>query len=301
MRSLYAAEAAVEAAILDGGGRGPFGGWWTWAPAPGRMLTLLGTRAQTAIGLDLSRQMLNIARGHVAEAGLAACELRHGDILATRPADGCADLVVVHQVLHYLADPAAAVAEAARLVAPGGRLLIVDFAPHDLEFLRAEHRHRRLGFSDAEIDRWLSARRPVGDRDPRPAAGRGGRPDRQDLERDPSGRASEADRMTIATPFPSRPAGALGPSPAPASGPATAQDLLRVLAAEDAGGRGEPVGRHPPAGAAGSRLRLGHLRRRRLDPRAHPPHRAADAERDHPEARRPPDLRRRLAATRWTR
>ena len=40
-------------------------------------------------------------------------------------------------------------------MAAGGRLLIVDFAPHELEFLRAEHRHRRLGFLDAEIERWL--------------------------------------------------------------------------------------------------------------------------------------------------
>jgi ArsR family transcriptional regulator len=63
--------------------------------------------------------------------------------------------VVVHQVLHYLADPAAAVAEAARLVAPDGKLLIVDFAPHGLEFLREAHQHRRLGFSDAEMERWL--------------------------------------------------------------------------------------------------------------------------------------------------
>jgi ArsR family transcriptional regulator len=60
-------------------------------------------------------------------------------------------------VLHYLGEPAAAVAEAARLVAPGGRLLIVDFASHDLEFLRAEQRHRRLGFFDNEIVRWAAA------------------------------------------------------------------------------------------------------------------------------------------------
>ena len=157
MRSLHTAEAAVESAILEAVGEGPYQRLVDLGSGTGRMLTLLGTRAKTAIGLDLSRQMLNIARGHVADAGLTACELRHGDILGTRLAGGCADLVVVHQVLHYLADPAAAVAEAARLVAPEGRLLIVDFAPHDIEFLRAEHRHRRLGFSDAEMDRWLSA------------------------------------------------------------------------------------------------------------------------------------------------
>ncbi len=157
MRSLHTAEAAVEAAIVEAAGEGPFQKLVDLGSGTGRMLTLLGGRARAAIGLDLSRQMLNIARAQAAAAGLAACELRHGDILATGLPDGGADLVVVHQVLHYLADPAAAVAEAARLVAPGGRVLIIDFAPHDLEFLRAEHRHRRLGFSDHEMERWLAA------------------------------------------------------------------------------------------------------------------------------------------------
>jgi ArsR family transcriptional regulator len=101
--------------------------------------------------------MLNIARRHVAEAGLAGCELRHGDIFSTGLIGGTADLVVIHRVLHYLNEPAAALAEAARLLAPGGRLLIVDFAPHDLEHLRQAHQHRRLGFSDEEIARWLEA------------------------------------------------------------------------------------------------------------------------------------------------
>ena len=107
------------------------------------------------MGLDLSQQMLNIARTHVAEAGLARCELRHGDIFGTRLPGQSADLVVVHQVLHYLVDPAAAVREAGRLVAEGGRLIIVDFAPHKLEFLREQHQHRRLGFAEPEMERWL--------------------------------------------------------------------------------------------------------------------------------------------------
>jgi ubiquinone/menaquinone biosynthesis C-methylase UbiE/DNA-binding transcriptional ArsR family regulator len=157
IRSLYVSEAAVEAAILTAVGEGPFERLVDLGSGTGRMLTLLGGRVRTAIGLDLSRQMLNIARSHVAEAGLPGCELRHGDILGTGLADGEADLVVTHQVLHYLGEPAAAVAEAARLVSPGGRLLIVDFAPHDLEFLRAEHQHRRLGFFDDEIERWVAA------------------------------------------------------------------------------------------------------------------------------------------------
>jgi ArsR family transcriptional regulator len=155
IRSLYVDEAEVEVAILQAAGDGPFDEMVDLGAGAGRMLTLFGSRANAALGLDLSQQMLNIARDEVAKAGLAQCELRHGDIFATGLPGGCADLVTVHQVLHYLGDPAAAVAEAARLVADGGMLLIADFAPHDHEFLREVHQHRRLGFEDAEIAAWI--------------------------------------------------------------------------------------------------------------------------------------------------
>jgi ubiquinone/menaquinone biosynthesis C-methylase UbiE/DNA-binding transcriptional ArsR family regulator len=157
IRSLYVAEAAVEKEIVRAAGKGPFRQLVDLGSGTGRMLTLLGPKAQSAIGLDLSQQMLNIARSHVANSDLDHCELRHGDIFATRLPAELADLVVVHQVLHYLSDPAAAVREAARLVGEGGRLLIVDFAPHQLEFLREQHQHRRLGFSDEEMERWIEA------------------------------------------------------------------------------------------------------------------------------------------------
>lgn len=156
VRSLYVSETAVEAAIERAAGPGPFERVVDLGTGSGRMLTLLGRRARMSVGLDLSQQMLNIARTNVSRAGLDKVELRHGDIFATRLPSESADLVVVHQVLHYLNDPASALAEAARLVMTGGRLLIVDFAPHDLEHLRAEHQHRRLGFSDEEIGRWLA-------------------------------------------------------------------------------------------------------------------------------------------------
>jgi ubiquinone/menaquinone biosynthesis C-methylase UbiE/DNA-binding transcriptional ArsR family regulator len=155
IRSLYVSESAVEAAILDAAGPGPFKRLVDLGSGTGRMLTLLGPNADVSLGLDLSQQMLNIARSHVTDVGLERCELRHGDIFGTRLPGQSADLVVVHQVLHYLADPAAAVREAARLVAEGGRLLIVDFAPHALEFLREQHQHRRLGFAEPEMERWL--------------------------------------------------------------------------------------------------------------------------------------------------
>jgi ArsR family transcriptional regulator len=156
IRSLYVCETAVEAAILRAAGPGPFERVVDLGTGSGRMLTLLGGKARMSVGLDLSHNMLNIARANVTRAGLEKVELRHGDIFATRLPEHSADLVLVHQVLHYLADPEAAVAEAARLVMPGGRLLIVDFAPHQLEHLREEHQHRRLGFSDAEMRGWLS-------------------------------------------------------------------------------------------------------------------------------------------------
>ena len=156
VRSLYVAEDEVEAAILDAAGPGPFQRLIDLGTGAGRMLTLLGDRARSAMGLDLSQQMLNIARKEVAAAGLAGVELRHGDIFATRLADATADLVVIHRVLHFLTDPGSAIAEAARLVSAGGQLLIVDFAPHQLEHLRQAHQHRRLGFSDEEIARWCT-------------------------------------------------------------------------------------------------------------------------------------------------
>ena len=156
IRSLYVAEKDVEAAIKAAAGKGPYRRLIDLGAGTGRMLRLLGPEAECAIGLDLSQQMLNIARGQSTDAGLSNVELRHGDIFDTRLPGGHADLVVVHQVLHYLSDPAAAVAEAARLVAPGGRLLIVDFAPHRLEFLREQHQHRRLGFAEDEMRRWLT-------------------------------------------------------------------------------------------------------------------------------------------------
>ena len=156
IRSLYVSESAVESAIARAAGPGPFDRVVDLGTGSGRMLTLLGPKARMSIGLDLSQNMLNIARANVVKAGLDKVELRHGDIFATRLPNQSADLVLVHQVLHYLVDPAAAVAEAARLVSPGGKLLIVDFAPHDLEQLRDEHQHRRLGFADEEIGRWLA-------------------------------------------------------------------------------------------------------------------------------------------------
>ena len=123
----------------------------------GRMLTILGPRVARGVGIDRSREMLAVARANLEGAGLANCTVRLGDMSGLNAEGGAFDLVTVHLVLHYADQPGQAIAEAARVLAPGGRLLVVDFAPHELEHLRAEHAHRRLGFSDAEIAAWFKA------------------------------------------------------------------------------------------------------------------------------------------------
>ncbi|KPF79691.1 ArsR family transcriptional regulator [alpha proteobacterium AAP81b] len=160
-RSLHTNEAEVEAAIvaaLDAEGEGrPLGRLVDVGTGTGRMIELLGARAASALGLDRSAEMLRLARSRIEARGLAHAEVRHGDMYALPRPDASVDTVVLHQVLHFADDPAAVVAEAARVLAPGGRLLIVDLMPHDREALRGERRHVRLGFADAQICDWLAA------------------------------------------------------------------------------------------------------------------------------------------------
>jgi len=154
LRSLQAPEDLVESAILDALGPKPIRNLLDLGTGTGRMLQLLGPSAGRAVGLDASHAMLSVARANVERAGVRA-ELRQGDIYAPPFGRGSFDLVVVHQVLHYLDDPARALREAASLVAPGGRILVVDFAPHGLEFLRERQAHRRLGFAREQVAGWL--------------------------------------------------------------------------------------------------------------------------------------------------
>ncbi|GJE25691.1 ArsR/SmtB family transcription factor [Methylobacterium organophilum] len=155
LRSLHVPEAIVEAAVLDLLGPRPVGSLIDLGTGTGKMLALLAPRAARATGLDSSHAMLSVARANLEQAGLSRIELRQGDIHAPPFGRGSFDLVVVHQVLHYLDDPARALREARRLVAPGGRLLVVDFAPHTLEHLREDQAHRRLGFAPDQITGWL--------------------------------------------------------------------------------------------------------------------------------------------------
>ena len=155
IRSLHAPETVVESEVLEALGPTPIRDLVDLGTGTGRMLQLIAPRVQRAVGLDASHAMLSVARANLEKAGLNRIELRQGDIYAPPFPRNTFDLVIIHQVLHYLDDPARAVREAGRLVAPGGRILVVDFAPHGLEFLREAQAHRRLGFATEQVAGWL--------------------------------------------------------------------------------------------------------------------------------------------------
>lgn len=155
IRALHVAESDVEAAMRRAIGPGPFKLFVDLGTGTGRILELFADTYERALGFDLNQAMLTYARSKLSSADLSRAQVRHGDIYSLALADGSASVVTMHQVLHFLSDPRRAVLEAARVLAPGGRILIVDFAPHTLEFLRETQAHDRLGFTDALISQWL--------------------------------------------------------------------------------------------------------------------------------------------------
>jgi len=154
IRDLYVGEAAVERAMLEAAGEGDLGDLVDLGTGTGRILELFSPRVRRGTGIDSSREMLNVARANSSARGIGNCQVRLGNLYDVPLESGCADVVTLHHVLHFLDDPAAAIREGARLLRPRGRMLVVDFAPHGLEFLRTEHAHRRLGLADDEVARW---------------------------------------------------------------------------------------------------------------------------------------------------
>jgi SAM-dependent methyltransferase len=166
IRALHAPEKDVEAAITRHLTARRIGDFLDAGTGTGRMLELIAPHAQRAVGIDVSPEMLSIARDRLLRADIHNAQVRQGDTYRMPFANGAPtsdgkangfDVVLFHQVLHYLDDPGAAVAEAARVMTPGGLLLIADFTSHHEEFLREEYAHRRLGFSDREVEGWFAA------------------------------------------------------------------------------------------------------------------------------------------------
>ena len=154
-RSLHASDATVEQAIVEALGSVRYQSLLDVGTGTGRMLQVLGRDVERAVGFDNSHSMLAVARANLERAEIRGIDLRQGDVYSPPFANDSFDLIVIHQVLHFLDDPARAIREAARLLSPGGRLLLVDFAPHSLEFLRADHAHLRLGFRADAVEGWL--------------------------------------------------------------------------------------------------------------------------------------------------
>jgi ubiquinone/menaquinone biosynthesis C-methylase UbiE len=161
IRALHAPEKDVEAAIARHLTIAPIENFLDAGTGTGRMLELIAPHAKRAVGIDVSPDMLAIARDRLLREDIHNAQVRLGDTYRMPFLNGAAgngfDVVLFHQVLHYLDDPGTAVAEAARVMTPGGKLLIADFASHKEEYLREEYAHRRLGFSDREVEGWFAA------------------------------------------------------------------------------------------------------------------------------------------------
>jgi len=157
IRSMHVDEAEVESALQQVLGEAPVANMLDVGTGTGRMLELLGPQAGRALGVDISHDMLRIARETLERSAQPHVQARQGDMYRLPSNAATHDLVLIHQVLHFADEPAAVIAEAARVLQPGGRVLMVDFAPHAVEELRTRHQHRRLGFTEEEVLSWCAA------------------------------------------------------------------------------------------------------------------------------------------------
>lgn len=157
VRALHIDDELVERAIADLLSDRPIGDLLDIGTGTGRMLELFAPHAKSAVGIDRSSEMLRLARVKLDEAGICGASLRQGDMNALPLSDRSADSIILHQVLHYAQQPGAAIAEAARVLSAGGRLLVIDFAQHDHSELKEQDAHLRLGFADDAMRGWFTA------------------------------------------------------------------------------------------------------------------------------------------------
>jgi ubiquinone/menaquinone biosynthesis C-methylase UbiE len=157
LRALYADEREVEAAVIRLMGAEPIDDLLDIGTGTGRLLEVFAPRAKRVTGVDLSSDMLAVARANMEKAGIFTATLRKADMYQLPFPGPRFDAVTIHQVLHFADSPGQVLAEAARVMRPGGRLVVADFAPHQIEDLRRDHEHRRLGFADGEMTTWFRA------------------------------------------------------------------------------------------------------------------------------------------------
>lgn len=157
MRHLHVADEHVEQAMLDAVSDLDIADLLDVGTGTGRILELFAPHIVRGTGIDLSGEMLAIARSHLDTPTSRHCAVGRGSAYDLDVSGAAVDVVVLHHVLHFLDDPRAAIAEASRVLRPGGRLLIVDFLSHQFEQLRDEFAHRHLGFADHDIRGWIES------------------------------------------------------------------------------------------------------------------------------------------------
>jgi ArsR family transcriptional regulator len=157
MRALDLPAQAVEEALLSLVPLSPPGRLLDIGTGTGRILELLAPRVRQALGIDASKAMLALARARLSGPEFAHCAVRLADMYRLPLADRSFDTVVLQMVLHHAEDPAGAVREATRVLAPGGQLLVIDLAEHDRSELTDKLAHRWPGFSDTAVNRMFTA------------------------------------------------------------------------------------------------------------------------------------------------
>ncbi len=156
IRSLHVSETEVEAAIVVALAKSPIGHFLDIGTGTGRVLEIMAPYVRRGVGVDISREMLGLARARLQQRGYDHCQVRLADMYDLPKDSEGYDAITLHQVLHFADDPQQVITEAASVLRKDGQILVIDFAPHDNETLRNEHSHRRLGFADEQVLYYLS-------------------------------------------------------------------------------------------------------------------------------------------------
>lgn len=155
IRALYIDDGQVEHAFEALWPQRPVRRFLDVGTGTGRILEMVAPRVESGVGIDMSRDMLAVARVNLERAGIKNCYVRYGDMNGLAFSDDSFDLVTFHLVLHYAESPSRALLEAARVLRVGGSIVVIDFTTHQETALAEERGHKWLGFADDEMLKWL--------------------------------------------------------------------------------------------------------------------------------------------------
>jgi ArsR family transcriptional regulator len=151
IRAMHVPQQQLEETMFDVVGNDFDGDLIDIGTGTGRILKIFAHRIRRGVGIDLSNDMLSVARSNLEGSAYTHIHVRKGDMYQLPIEDRSFDLAILHMVLHYSDDPGEVIREAGRVLRQKGRLIVVDFGVHSEEYLRSEYQHYRLGFTDEEI------------------------------------------------------------------------------------------------------------------------------------------------------